>query len=131
MYCREGRPYTVQARFGLCPALDWFPWFLRRFHACVPTIELYVSLISKISSDIAVRFMGIKENAAEVKRDMEELSALAKAGKPVYGETDLPEYIQGVANRNSAYSQFKLQTIPWCVFILTRWIEADEPGLTL
>lgn len=57
--------------------------------------------------------MGIKENAPEVERDLKELSALAKAGKPLYGETDMPEYIQGVANRNSAFSQLKFSAIPW------------------
>lgn len=36
---------------------------------------------------------------------MEELSALAAQGKPVYGPSDLPEYIQGVAHRNSVFSQ--------------------------
>lgn len=36
---------------------------------------------------------------------MEELSALAAQGKPVYGPSDLPEYIQGVAHRNSVWSQ--------------------------
>lgn len=41
----------------------------------------------------------------EQKRDLEELSALAAQGKPVYGPSDLPEYIQGVAHRNSVFSQ--------------------------
>lgn len=36
---------------------------------------------------------------------MEELSALAAQGKPVYGPSDLPEHIQGVAHRNSVFSQ--------------------------
>lgn len=49
----------------------------------------------------------------EQKRDMEELSALAKAGKPLYGETDMPEYMQGVAHRNSIWSQLKFGTMPW------------------
>lgn len=40
-----------------------------------------------------------------MERDQKELSALAKAGKPVYGESDLPEYVQGVAHRNSMWSQ--------------------------
>ncbi|BEJ15738.1 hypothetical protein CspHIS471_0503430 [Cutaneotrichosporon sp. HIS471] len=59
------------------------------------------------------RFLGLKENKREQEMDFEELSALAKAGKPLYGETDLSPYLQGVAARNSTYSQFKLQTIPW------------------
>lgn len=42
-----------------------------------------------------------------MERDQRELSALAKAGKPLYGETDLPEYVQGVAHRNSLWSQVR------------------------
>ncbi len=60
-----------------------------------------------------VRFLGLTENKQEQERDFEELSALAKAGKPIYGESDLSPYLQGVAARNSTYSQFKLQTMPW------------------
>ncbi|KAL7422511.1 hypothetical protein Q5752_003159 [Cryptotrichosporon argae] len=59
------------------------------------------------------RFMGLKENEAEVKKDLAELSARAKAGKPVYGETDLSDYLQGVAARNSTWSQLKLHAMPW------------------
>ena len=44
---------------------------------------------------------------------MEELSAIAAQGKPVYGETDLPEFIQGVAHRNSQWSQLKFSALPW------------------
>lgn len=58
---------------------------------------------------------GWTENAAEQKRDLKELSALAKAGKPLYGTTDLPEYVQGVAHRNSLWSQLKFGVLPWCV----------------
>jgi len=52
-----------------------------------------------------VRLWGWKENAIEVARDEEELGALAKAGKPLYGQSDLPEYVQGVAHRNSLWSK--------------------------
>ncbi|ORY70637.1 NADH-ubiquinone oxidoreductase complex I, 21 kDa subunit-domain-containing protein [Leucosporidium creatinivorum] len=61
----------------------------------------------------SLRFWGWKENAIEVERDQKELSALAKAGKPVYGESDLPEYVQGVAHRNSMWSQLKFGALPW------------------
>ncbi len=57
--------------------------------------------------------MGWKENAAEVIKDQKELSARAAAGKPIYGETDLSDYIQGVAARNSTWSQLKFSAIPW------------------
>merc|ERR1711990_398952 len=61
----------------------------------------------------SMRFWGWHENEAEQKRDMEELSALAKEGKPIYGSTDMPEYMQGVAHRNSVWSQLKFATLPW------------------
>jgi len=41
------------------------------------------------------------------------LSQRAKEGKPLYGETDMPDYIQGVAHRNSAFSQLKFAAVPW------------------
>jgi len=59
------------------------------------------------------RFWGWSENEREQKRDMAELSALAAAGKPLYGESDQPEYIQGVAHRNSVWSQLKFSALPW------------------
>jgi len=52
-----------------------------------------------------VRLWGWKENAREIEMDKKELTQLASEGKPLYGETDLPEYIQGVAHRNSMWSQ--------------------------
>lgn len=57
--------------------------------------------------------MGLLENDAEVKRDQAELSKLAAAGRPIYGESDMPEHIQGVAARNSTWSQLKLGAMPW------------------
>ncbi|KAJ9097156.1 hypothetical protein QFC21_004825 [Naganishia friedmannii] len=59
------------------------------------------------------RFMGLTPNEPEAAKDMKELSARAAAGKPLYGETDLTPYLQGVAARNSTWSQLKLGSIPW------------------
>jgi hypothetical protein len=39
--------------------------------------------------------------------DLAELSQRAREGKPLYGESPQPEWIQGVAYRNSAFSQLK------------------------
>ncbi|CAD6565641.1 MAG: hypothetical protein CYPHOPRED_005889 [Cyphobasidiales sp. Tagirdzhanova-0007] len=61
----------------------------------------------------SLRFWGWIENDREQKKDMEELSAIAKQGKPVYGSSDLPEFVQGTASRNSVWSQLKFSTIPW------------------
>lgn len=57
--------------------------------------------------------MGLKENKREEEMDFKELSARARDGKPLYGEAELTPYLQGVAARNSTFSQFKLQTMPW------------------
>lgn len=51
--------------------------------------------------------------AREQKRDFEELSAIAKQGKPVYGQSELPEFVQGAAHRNSVWSQLKFGSLPW------------------
>lgn len=62
---------------------------------------------------LTVRFMGLSENASEAKKDHAELSARVKAGQPIYGETDLTDYVQSVAARNSTWSQLKLSVMPW------------------
>jgi len=61
--------------------------------------------------ECTVRLWGWKENAREIEMDKKELGQLAKDGKPLYGETDLPEYIQGVAHRNSMWSQVSFESI--------------------
>ncbi|RSH85674.1 hypothetical protein EHS25_003815 [Saitozyma podzolica] len=61
----------------------------------------------------SLRFMGLTENAREAALDAQELGARAKRGEPIYGETDLSDYIQGVAARNSTWSQLKLSAMPW------------------
>ncbi len=57
-----------------------------------------------------VRFWGWSENKREEQKDLAELSDRAKRGLPLYGETVQPEWIQGVAYRNSAFSQLKFRT---------------------
>lgn len=80
-----------------------------------------------------VRFMGLSENKAEQEKDMKELSARAAAGKPLYGESDLDDYLQGVAMRNSLWSQLKLSAMPWWVSsasVVERQTEGDIAGST-
>lgn len=55
----------------------------------------------------AVRFWGWRENKREEDLDLEELTARAQAGLPLYGESRLPPWIQLAAHRNSHYSQLK------------------------
>lgn len=64
-----------------------------------------------------MRLWGWKENAAEQEQDRAELTARAKAGQALYGESELPEYIQGVAHRNSMWSQLKFGVLPWFNFV--------------
>ncbi|SCZ87476.1 BZ3500_MvSof-1268-A1-R1_Chr2-2g04942 [Microbotryum saponariae] len=66
---------------------------------------------------IPVRLWGWKDNLAEEKAIEQEMTALAKAGKPLYGEQTLPPYIQGVAHRNSIWSQLKFGVMPWFNFV--------------
>ena len=84
-----------------------------------------------------VRFWGWTENAAEEAADLKELSALAAAGKPLYGEfifsktrlfmylnflnlgeSDMTPFVQGAAHRNSAFSQLKFGKwpVPFSIF---------------
>lgn len=81
-----------------------------------------------VLTETAERFWGWSENSTEVARDQAELSAKAKRGEAVYGETDLSDYLQGVAARNSTNSQLKLNAMPWCVQrALLRQAATDEP----
>jgi hypothetical protein len=55
----------------------------------------------------SVRFWGWSENKREEERDFAELSQLAREGKPLYGESPQPEWVQHAAYSNSAFSQLK------------------------
>ena len=56
---------------------------------------------------MAARFWGWRENEREVKRDLEELSQRAREGKPLYGTSNQPEWVQHAAASNSTFSQLK------------------------
>jgi hypothetical protein len=55
------------------------------------------------------RFWGWTENAREVEKDYAELSQRAREGKPLWGESDQPEWVQRAAHQNSLHSQLKLR----------------------
>ena len=59
------------------------------------------------------RFWGWSENAREESMDRAELSAIKAAGKPLYGESELSPYMQGVAARNSTFSGLFMGLFPW------------------
>ena len=48
---------------------------------------------------------------------MREMVAKVKAGKPLYGESSMTEYMQGVASRQSRYSGTFLHVMPWFNFV--------------
>ncbi|KAI9844263.1 MAG: hypothetical protein M1837_005673 [Sclerophora amabilis] len=64
-----------------------------------------------------LRFYGWKENKREVDRDMREMVAKVKKSEPLYGESTLSPYMQGVASRNSRYTGVFLHVIPWFNFV--------------
>lgn len=64
-----------------------------------------------------VRFYGWTENDREVKRDMREMVDKVKRGEPLYGVSDLSDYHQGVAARNSRYSALLAHVVPWANFV--------------
>lgn len=45
--------------------------------------------------------------------DMREMVDKVKKGEPLYGKTEMTEYQQGMASRNSRYSSLFLFAIPW------------------
>jgi len=59
------------------------------------------------------RFWGWTENKREEELDLVELRQRAQEGKPLYGESDQPLWVQGAAHANSAYSQLKFHAFPW------------------
>ncbi|KAL5332640.1 NADH-ubiquinone oxidoreductase complex I, 21 kDa subunit-domain-containing protein [Aspergillus crustosus] len=59
------------------------------------------------------RFYGFTENAREVEMDMREMVGKVKRGEPLYGTSQLSPYMQGVAARNSRYSELFIHIIPW------------------
>lgn len=44
--------------------------------------------------------------------DLAELTQRAREGKPLYGESDQPDWVQAAAHRNSAFSQLKFREWP-------------------
>lgn len=64
-----------------------------------------------------LRFLGWEENAREVEMDMREMVDKVKKGEPLYGETELSPYMQGIAARNSRYSSLMFHIMPMMNFV--------------
>jgi hypothetical protein len=45
--------------------------------------------------------------------DMREMVDKVKQGQPLYGVSKVSDYIQGVAARNSRYSELFIHVLPW------------------
>lgn len=45
--------------------------------------------------------------------DMKEMVEKVKKGEPVYGTSKVSAYLQGVAARNSRYSELFIHVLPW------------------
>ncbi|KAH9169913.1 NADH-ubiquinone oxidoreductase complex I, 21 kDa subunit-domain-containing protein [Lactarius sanguifluus] len=63
------------------------------------------------------RFWGWSENKHEEEKDFAELSQLAREGKPLYGESPQPLWVQNAAYSNSAFSQLKFSVFPMFNFV--------------
>jgi hypothetical protein len=59
----------------------------------------------------------MSENAREVQMDMREMVDKVKAGKPLYGESQLSPAMQGMAARQSRYSALFFGVLPWFNFV--------------
>ncbi|KAI4153719.1 MAG: hypothetical protein LQ340_002142 [Diploschistes diacapsis] len=59
----------------------------------------------------------MKENKREQEMDMREMVDKVKKGEPLYGESELTPYMQGVAARNSRYTGVWLYVVPWFNFV--------------
>ena len=64
-----------------------------------------------------MRFYGATENSREIEMDMREMVDKVKAGQPLYGESKMSPYLQGVAARQSRYSALFMATVPWFNFV--------------
>ncbi|EIM86793.1 uncharacterized protein STEHIDRAFT_157093 [Stereum hirsutum FP-91666 SS1] len=63
------------------------------------------------------RFLGWSENKREEEKDFAELSQRAREGKPLWGESPQPMWVQAAAHRNSQFSQLKFGAFPMFNFV--------------
>lgn len=82
------------------------------------TIELRFTFhMLQKTDDNLVRFYGARENRREVEMDMREMVDKVKKGESLYGTSEVTEYMQGVAHRNSRYSATFAHVLPWPNFV--------------
>ncbi|KAF2244239.1 hypothetical protein BU26DRAFT_542941 [Trematosphaeria pertusa] len=86
---------------------------IMRLSAAVGVTGAFIFAYSRSSA----RFYGARENRREVDMDMREMVDKVKRGEPLYGKSELTEYMQGVAHRNSRYAGVFSHVIPWPNFV--------------
>ncbi|KAH9002182.1 NADH-ubiquinone oxidoreductase complex I, 21 kDa subunit-domain-containing protein [Lactarius deliciosus] len=74
------------------------------------------------------RFWGWSENKHEEEKDFAELSQLAREGKPLYGESPQPLWVQNAAYSNSAFSQLKFSVFPMWVQLCQSPTHGTDPA---
>lgn len=82
--------------------------------SCSMSISLAPSRLGGCSTNNNTdRFYGFTENSREVEMDSREMVDKVKKGEPLYGTSKVSTYLQGVAARNSRYSQLFVHVLPW------------------
>lgn len=118
---------SPQGRFRAEHACRWGHWSYCRLLTLLPSVVMYVCSNSCLRRRFfgtrsglilgqlvtAVRFWGWTENQREIDMDMREMVQKVKRKEPLYGESVLTPYMQGVAARNSRYSQIFFHVMPW------------------
>lgn len=81
--------------------------------SCRMFMEVSLLVVIELLISIIERFYGFTENTREVEMDMREMVDKVKKGEPLYGTSQVSSYLQGVAARNSRYSQLFIHVLPW------------------
>jgi len=78
-----------------------------------------------------LRFYGWTENDREVQMDMREMVDKVKKGEPLYGESELTPYMQGISARNSRYSSLFMHIIPFANFTNHNQVSGKNHAVSL
>lgn len=62
--------------------------------------------------------------------DMREMVDKVKQGQPLYGASKVSDYIQGVAARNSRYSELFIHVLPWFNIVNHDQVSPRNPAYT-
>lgn len=98
----------------------WAPSFAGK-GAFPPVFRLSLAIgltagVGLVYQKSCLRLYGFTENEREVNMDMREMVDKVKRGEPLYGHTELTEYMQGVSARNSRWSSLMFHIVPMANF---------------